>query len=140
MTQSFGWMIMSIFDTNTADLYNIIRHLKNKNSSGHDGISNKLMRVAASSIRQLLGDVSNECAQISLFPKSMKQAEVLPLLKNGESSLPDNNRPIGLLTSLSKNFEKSTHKRRTKILEKHKLLTPKHLGFKENLPSAHSIA
>ena len=56
----------------------------------------------------------------------MKIAKILPLLKKGYFSLPDNYRPISVLTSLSKIFEKLIHKRMTKFLAKHKLLTPKH--------------
>ena len=70
----------------------------------------------------------------------MKIANVLPLLKKGDFSLPDNYRPISLLTSLSKIFEKLIHKRITKFLAKHKLSTPKQFGFRESFSCAHAIA
>ena len=109
----------ALFETDASEVYSIIKHLKNKISSGHDGISNKLLRLAASSISQFLANIFNECIKDSMFPKSMKIAKVLPLLKKGDFSLPDNYRPISLLTSLSKIFEKLIHKRITKFLSKH---------------------
>ena len=130
----------ALFETDASEVYSIIKHLKNKISSGHDGISNKLLRLAASSISQFLANIFNECINDSKFPKSMKIAKVLPLLKKGDFSLPDNYRPISLLTSLSKIFEKLIHKRITKFLAKHKLLTPKQFGFRENFSCAHAIA
>ena len=70
----------------------------------------------------------------------MKIAKVLPLLKKGDFSLPDNYRPISLLTSLSKIFEKLIHKRITYFSAKHKLLNPKQFGFRESFSFAHAIA
>ena len=107
--------IFALFMTDASEVYSIIKHLRNKKSSGHDGIFIKLLRLAASSIRQFLADIFNECMNESQFPKFMKIAKVLPLLKKSDFSLPDTYRPISLLTSSSKIFEKLIHKRKQKF-------------------------
>ena len=70
----------------------------------------------------------------------MKTAKVIPLLKKGDISLPDSYRPISLLTSLSKIFVKLLHRRITKFLVKHKLLSPNQFGFRQNLSCINAIA
>ena len=50
----------ALFETDASEVYSIIKHLKNKISSGHDGISFKLLRLAASSISQFLANIFNE--------------------------------------------------------------------------------
>ena len=69
----------------------------------------------------------------------MKTAKVIPLLKKGDISLPDSYRPISLLTSLSKVFEKLIYKRITKFLVKHNLLSPNHFGFRKILSCINAI-
>ena len=39
-----------LFETDASEVYSIIKHKKNKTPSGHDDISNKLLRFPASSI------------------------------------------------------------------------------------------
>ena len=39
-----------LFSTDAKEVFNIISNLKNKSSCGHDGISNKILKLAASSI------------------------------------------------------------------------------------------
>ena len=114
--------------------------MKNESSCGHDGITNRILKLAASSISAFLAETFNDCILTSQFPKSMKTAKVIPLLKQGDISLPDNYRPISFLTSLSKFFEKLIYKRITNFLVKHKLLSPNQFGFRQNLSCINVIA
>ena len=59
----------ALFKTDASEVYSLFKHLKNKISSGHDGVSNKLLRLAASSIIQFLADILNECINDSQFSK-----------------------------------------------------------------------
>ena len=129
-----------LFNTDAKEVFNIISNLKNKSSCGHDGTSNKILKLAASSVSAFLAEVFIDCILTSQVPKSVKTAEVIPLLKKGDISLPDSYRSISLLISLSKVFEKLIYKRITKFLVKHKLLSPNQFGFRQNLSCINAIA
>ena len=50
-----------LFNTDAKEVLNIISILKNKSSRGHDGISNKILKLSASSISAFLAEVFNDC-------------------------------------------------------------------------------
>ena len=64
----------------------VIDNLENKNSSGHDGISNKLLTIKGD-ISQSLTIIINQMLTTGIFPDDFKLSKVIPLLKKGDSSL-----------------------------------------------------
>jgi hypothetical protein len=46
-----------------------------------------------------------------IFPAWLKYAQIVPVFKKGDKEQPTNYRPISLLTSFSKIFEKVIYKR-----------------------------
>lgn len=87
----------------------VIDSLKSKTSSGYDLISTKLLKQIKTVIAQPLTFIFNQSLNSGFFPDHMKIAKVSPLYKKGNSSLLDNYRPISLLPSCSKVFEKILH-------------------------------
>ena len=85
-----------------------IEGLENKKSSGHDGISNTLLKVIKASISPSLTIIINQMLT-GIFPDAFKLSKVIPLFKKGDSSLLVNYRPISLLPTISKIFEKVIH-------------------------------
>ena len=84
----------------------IINNLKSKNSSGKDGISNKLLKSIKGEISKPLTIIINQCLEIRIFPNALKVAKVKPLYKKGDSWCFNNYRPISLLATISKIFER----------------------------------
>ena len=84
----------------------IIDSLKSKTSCGHDGISVKLIKHMKLDINKALTLLINQSFASGFFPDNLKIAKVIPLLKKGDINLIDNYRPISLLPSFSKIFEK----------------------------------
>ena len=82
-----------------------IRSLKNKASSGHDGISNKIVKISISVISHPLTKLFNQCIKLGYFSSEWKLAKIKPLFKNGSKTNPSCYQPISLLSSLSKVFE-----------------------------------
>ena len=72
----------------------IVTALPAKASSGHDNISNILLKEIISPIAHVLVEVFNELMTTGEFPNIMKLAEVVPLYKNKEHYLESNYRPI----------------------------------------------
>jgi hypothetical protein len=64
---------------------------------------------------------------------------VIPLLKNGDKSLPSNYRPVSLLSCVSKIFEKIVFKNIFNHLHKNKLLYKLQSGFIPCLSTTHQL-
>ena len=108
----------------------MIDNLENKNSSGHDGISNKLLKTIKGDISQSLTIIINQMLTTGIFPDDFKLSKVIPLFKKGDSSLLINYRPISLLPTISKIFERVIHDQMYEYFNKFKLLAEQH-GFRK---------
>ena len=84
----------------------IINNFKSKNSSGKDGISNKLLKSIKGEVSKPLTIIINQCLETGIFPDALKIAKVKPLYKKGDSCCFNNYRPISLLPTISKIFER----------------------------------
>ena len=110
-----------------------IEGLENKNSSGHDGISNTLLKVIKANISQSLTTVINQMVTTGIFPDAFKLSKVIPLYKKGDSSLLVNYRPISVLPTISKIFEKVIHEQLYEYFDKYTLLAEQQYGFVSNI-------
>ena len=79
----------------------IIKHLKNKTSTGTDGISHKLIKTAKNEPIKPLTIIINQMLHTGIFPEPLKISKVVPLYKANDQMLLSNYRPIALLPSLS---------------------------------------
>ena len=109
----------------------VIDNLENKNSSGHDGISNKLLKTIKGDISQSLAIIINQMLTTGIFPDDFKLSKVIPLFKKGDSSLLINYRPISLLPTISKIFERVIHDQMYEYFNKFKLLAEQQYGFRK---------
>jgi hypothetical protein len=60
--------------------------LTNKNSSGFDGISIKLVKKLTPVITEPLSAIANKSFQLGIFPRSCKAAKIIPELKSGDEA------------------------------------------------------
>ena len=75
-----------------------------KASSG--AVPAKCLRSAAKLISVPLTDCFNNCILNGIFPSELKLADVIPVYKPGDISCKEDYRPISILPSLSKVFER----------------------------------
>ena len=71
-----------------------------------DGISTNLLKDIKYLIRKPLTLIINQCLETGIFPSKLKIAKVIPILKRGDATIFDKYRPISILPSLSKVFER----------------------------------
>jgi hypothetical protein len=107
-----------------------IQNLKPKTSRGKDNLSNKLLQQIKNEISECLTIIINQCFSKGIFPNSLKIAKVIPFYKKNQNYLFDNYRPVSILPSISKVFEKIMHTQIYDYLNENKLLYVSQYGFR----------
>ena len=105
--------------------------MENKTSCGVDGISNSLLKSIKSEIVQPVTVLINQMLTTGIFPDKLKNAKVVPLYKKGDNTLFSNYRPISILPSLSKIFERIVYSQLYAYFECNKLLYSSQYGFRQ---------
>ena len=114
------------------DISKVIKNLKPKSSYGVDNISTKFLKQIANIIIPVLTLTVNQSIATGIFPDRMKMAKVIPIYKKNDESLFENYRPVSVLPSISKVFERVIHTQLTKFMIKEDLLYPHQYGFRES--------
>ncbi len=109
----------------------VLNEIKNKKSTGHEGISNFILKNIGGSILKPLCNLINMSLVSGYVPDILKVAKILPLYKNKEKNLLNNYWPVSLLPSLSKILEKVVHKRVYTFLNENNRLYQKQNGFRK---------
>ena len=131
---------MFLLPVNCLELCNIIQKLKNKNSFGPDGISNKVLKLCCNSIIEPLQILINRCMREGSFPKSLKIAKVVPIYKDGDKNKFDNYRPISMLSGLAKIFERVIYNRMVSFLHTFCLFNENQFGFRPKRQTIDALA
>ena len=121
------------------EVIEIAMSIKSKSSTGHDEISNKLLKLIIPYIVKPLVHIFNQSFQTGTFPDSYKIAKVIPVFKSGKKTDPNNYRPISLLPSISKILEKLIYKRMISFLFSHDLIHPHQYGFLSGRSTEHAM-
>src|SRR5437867_11859207 len=74
--------------------------------------------------------IVNSSFELVIFPLQLKLAKVCPICKSGSDKDFNNYRPISVLPSFSKIFEKLVYNRLYSFLTKHNLITNSQYGFR----------
>ena len=82
--------------------------VKINKATGIDKISNKILKIAAPVIYKNLTDLFNLSITSSVFPSDWKIAKVSPLFKSGDLNNANNYRPISVLPTIARVFERLT--------------------------------
>jgi hypothetical protein len=119
--------------TSTKEINKIINSLKNKNSSGYDEISTKIIKISKPCIISPLTNTCNKMLAQVNYPERLKFSLIKPIYKSGDKSSPSNYRPISLLTAFSKIFEKVIYKRLPDHLNNNAVLDEHQFGFRSEV-------
>lgn len=123
---------MYLYPTSENEIIAIVNSLKTNSSCGFDGVSNITVKYSIFSIANVLAFIFNLCLSEGIFPDKLKIGIVKPLYKKGSRKEINNYRPITLLSSFSKIFEKIIKVRLIDYLEKIQFLDARQYGFIKN--------
>ena len=101
----------------TDDVLSELKKLEHMKST--TGISVKLLKENADICTHILTRIFNSCITDGVFPDKLKLADISPIFKSIESMAKENYRPVSILNSVSKIFEKFIHKQLDKIVRQY---------------------
>lgn len=97
-----------IIDAN--EVCDVLKNLKLGKASGDDGISHHMLKYTADTVCKPLEVLFNLSLSSCVFPGMWKLAKVMPLFKKGDKHSISNYRPISLLSTVGKVFERVVYK------------------------------
>ena len=97
---------LASFEVPPGRVAQLLRDLNPHKACGPDGISARIMRECAEELAVPLEIICCLSVRSGVFPSSWKRANVIPVHKKGSKKLPENYRPVSLLTISSKILEK----------------------------------
>lgn len=125
-----GLNAMALLDIDSSEIEDAISNLKDKCAVGWDCIPSSVIKASANVLIPVLQYVFNLCIRKGIFPKAFKKAVVHPIYKSGDRGSVTNYRPISVLTTLSKIFEKILNKRLLSYINKNNILSFNQFGFR----------
>ena len=117
-----------MFATNKIEIKQIVKEFKNKKASGDDDISNKLLKLISDLLP--LDHLINQILRTGIYPDKLKIGKVIPIHKGKSTEIPNNYRPITLLSCINKIIEKIIYKRIYLFLEKKNIFHENQFGFR----------
>ena len=129
---------MHLEEADAGEVYSIIKRFKNK-STQDTKIS--ALKIANQSFifTNALAKIINKSFQQGIFPDELKIARVIPIHKEGPKSDVSNYRPISLLSTFSKIYEKLMHIRILGFLETNNSLVDTQYGFRPGRSCEHAL-
>ena len=94
---------MTVIRIREAEIICTFTSLKNKNSSGYNSISYRILKFCGKSCGKPIAHIFNKSLKIDIFPDHLKYSVINPLFKKKKSEL-TNYRPVSLLNGFSKIF------------------------------------
>lgn len=117
-----------------------IRQLKVRKCPGRDGLNGILLKNLSHKAIEYLNNIFNLCLTAGYFPDEWKKAVVIAIPKPGKDhKLVSGYRPISLLSTLSKIFEKSINLRLQKFSELTDCIPPYQFGFRLGHSTSHPL-
>lgn len=122
------------------EVKNLIKKLPKRKAPGHDLISNQILKNLPTTTIAYINNIYNSSFRLGYFPRTWTISNIIPIPKPSTNhSLAVNYRPISLLPTLSKLFEKIILKRLNNHLTKSEAIPNHQFGFRKRISTAHQL-
>ena len=109
-----------------------------KSSSTLNPIPIKFLKLIMPQFSNILAGELNNCFQKGIYPSCLNTATVIPIFKSGSPEIITNYRPISLLPSLGKIFERIIYNRIYSYITKNGLVAKNQFGFIKGRSTTHA--
>jgi hypothetical protein len=117
-----------------------VEALKTRKAPGHDDILNCVLKNLPFFALEFLTNIYNACLRASYFPLAWKIGKVVAIPKPGKKhNLPRNYRPITLLPTIGKVFEKLILNRLLEVEAEKRILKDQQFGFRSKHSTTQQI-
>lgn len=110
-------------EENEEKIIKLIDRIKTDVAVGTDDINARLLKDAKHTIAKTLTQLVNISYKTNTFPSCMKNAKVIAIHKKESTEDPSNYRPLSILSTVSKVFERSAADQLVQFLENNSLLS-----------------
>ena len=114
-----------------------ILELNSKKAPGCDNIPTKVLKESINVIKTPLTLLFNKSLDDGTFPSDLKYADVIPFFKKDNKTEKENYRPISILPSISKVFERQIFKQMSRYVDD--ILSPYLCGFRKGFNTQHVL-
>ena len=114
-----------------------VKELNSKKAPGVDGIPANIIKESIDILKPTLTKLFNFSVEMQHFPNDLKYANVTPLFKKNEDIDKTNYRPISILPSISKIFERLMFKQITAFVENK--ISHYLCGFRKGYNTQHAL-
>lgn len=140
---------MSVFESHSAaghfcpvkpsEVWRYTRKLKTRKAPGADNVATCLVKSLPQKALVLLTKIFNGCLALAFYPPAWKSAKVIAIKKPGkDGSIPVSYRPISLLSTLGKLFEKIINARLLRATAP--IIIDEQFGFRNAHSTVHQLA
>ena len=112
-----------------SEIESILKSLPLGKATGPDGIHNRVLRELARELSLPFSLLFNQSLRSGIFPECWKLSNVCPIPKSGDRSALSNYRPVSLLCTIEKSFERAVFKHFYNHLHDNNVLTSLQSGF-----------
>jgi len=122
---------------NLEDMQFEIMDLQGKKATPYGTIPAKPLKDNLYAISPYLLKLFNESIETCLFPNELKLADISPIFKSGETVYAKNYRPVSVISTISKIFERCMHKQLSPFVEK--FLSPNMCGYRKGYNAQYAM-
>ena len=128
-----------LHETTPDEVEEIISQLNPNKAADIYGISTKLVKDGGVVMIEIITFLFNKSISQGKFPDALKNAKVVPIHKDDSRLEMSNYRPISLLPTLSKIFEKLMYARLISFFSKHNILYENQYGFQSGMSTEYAV-